>query len=545
VSPDIRVLDGRPIVAPDGRTVAFAGIRDGQQQVYVRVLDSLEAPPVRGTEGGTPLGFSPDGQSLLVGVREAPQRIVRVPLDGGLPVTISEGQASLGASWGPDGTIVIGSAAGLSIVSAAGGEPQPLTTPADDDAMHARPQFLPNGRAVLFSLRTPAEQVAVYSLDTDEYEVLFPGVAPRYMPSGHLVFARGSTLWAVPFDADGLTLQGEPVPVVEDVSVGSTQVSLFDVSRDGALVYVPGGSVGTRRLVWVERDGREALVGMGPGLYDSPRVSPDGLFIAVQVGEDVANSDVLIHDLARGTTNPLTFDGQSFFPIWSSDSERVAFVSSSRGGLFWQAADGTGKPEVLLDFASAQPLMPLQFSNDGRTLLAGGVNPGTGSDIMTVSLDSDPTVDLLIQTAGDDFHPAVSPNGRWVAYESDDSGRSEVFVSPFPNVGGNKKQISATGGGSPVWSPSGGELFFRSGGVMMVVPVETDPAFTYDTPQVLFEAPYRRTVFGPRARPFDLSPNGRFLMIKEEPATDEAPNAPHFIFVEHWREELKERVPVS
>ena len=239
-----------------------------------------------------------------------------------------------------------------------------------------------------------------------------------------------------------------------------------------------------------------------------------------------------MHDLVSGTTTPLTFDGRSIVPIWSPDSARITFLSPG-GGLFSQAADGTGQAELLL--AQGPVLFPFAWSPVGNTLLAGSLNPGTGADIVTVSLDNGPTVDPLVQTAGTDGFAVVSPNGRWVAYQSDDSGRMEVWVSPFPDVGGNKRLVSTGGGFSPVWAPSGDELFFRSDGVMMVVPVETDPAFAFSTPEVLFEAPYWRLAQN-RPRAFDLSPDGmRFLMIREEPATDEAPNVPDFVFVEHWR----------
>ena len=208
-----------------------------------------------------------------------PQRVVKVPLGGGLPVTIAEISGGFGASWGPDDTIVIGSYSGLIAVPAAGGTPQPLTTLADGEVLHTQPWFLPNGRAVLFQLIGGGEsQVAVYSFDTGEHQVLLPGSVPRYLPGGHLVFVRGNTVWAVAFDADRLTLQGEPVPMVENVNVGSTGIPNFDVSRNGARGYIPGESVGARRLVWVDRAGREELVGIGPGLYDSPRISPNGLF---------------------------------------------------------------------------------------------------------------------------------------------------------------------------------------------------------------------------------------------------------------------------
>jgi serine/threonine-protein kinase len=310
----------------------------------------------------------------------------------------------------------------------------------------------------------------------------------------------------------------------------------LSVSADGTLAYVPGGaSVNVRTLVWVDRQGREEPLPTQPRPYSWVRVSPDGTRVAMEV-QDGENTDVWIHDIARRTQTRLTFGPEpDRFPFWTPDGRRIVWSSGS--DLVWKPADGTGQVERLA--TSNTPLFPSAWSRDGSTLLAGGTAPSV--DILALPMEGRRELQTLIATEFNEGRPAISPNGKWMAYFSNESRRFEIYVRPFPNVDDGRWQISTGGGTSPVWSPDGRHLFFRNGDAMMTVPVNTDGVFTAGTPELLFRGTYVSDEGG-AGRVHDISPDGkRFLMIKE--GGERTETRPHIIVVLNWFEELRQRVP--
>ena len=326
----------------------------------------------------------------------------------------------------------------------------------------------------------------------------------------------------------------------------------FSFSRDGTLVYVPGTDTGSglqRTLVWVDREGREEPLALDPGGYNRPRVSPDGTRVAVDMSGP-EGTDVWTSDVARGTRSILTPDpAADQSPLWTPDGERVVFRSDREGseGLFWKAAAGRGAAEPLLTGEDAQQLTllnPLDWSADGNELIFSYLAPNTGFDIGVLSMEGERSWQPLLNSAAREVHPALSPDGRWIAYTSNETGQLEVYVERFPDLG-NREQISTGGGRAPVWSPDGSELFYSNlvGGFrMMVVPIDTEPTLTLGTATVVFEGTYYRALW----RTYDLAPDGRFLMIKPGgAATEDAASAlPQIVVVQGWFEELQRLVPV-
>jgi Tol biopolymer transport system component len=546
--PPGRVLAGfenGPVVAisPDGTHLVYVAAQGGIQRLYLRAMDSLlEAQPIPDTEAAASPFFSPDSQWLgfLAG-----GALKKISVGGGAAVTIYNATVPVGASWGSHGMIAIAptTASALQEVSDAGGAPHPLTRLGNEGASHRWPEFLPGAKSVLFSAGVNAanwvnSQVALQNVGTGERRNLIQGgTQPRYAPSGHLVYAQGGSLMAAPFDPQRLQVTGASVPVVEGVMESiSTGAAQYSTSNTGTLVYVAGGVQGAEhKLVWVDRNGAEQPSAAPVHPYESPRISPDGQRIAV-----ATDGQIWLYDLSRETLTRLTFAGNvNTRPVWTPDGKRIAFFSSKDGplNLFWQLADGSGGLEKLAtsDFIN----VPLSFSPDGQLLAFHEVNPTTGNDIMVLRL-SDRKVQPFLRTPFNESDPRFSPDGRSIAYVSDESGRSEIYVQPYPGPGG-KSQVSRDGGTEPVWNRNGRELFYRSGNKMMAVDITTQPNSALGNPRVLFERQYVLATV-PISN-YDVSPDGRrFLMVKGD---EQSTTATQINIVLNWFEELKRRVPAG
>ncbi|MEQ1760496.1 MAG: protein kinase [Vicinamibacterales bacterium] len=540
-------------ITPDGSRIVYRG----ENQLLVRALDQLAPTPLTGL--GQPRGvfLSPDGQ--WVGFFDGGTALKKVAITGGPPVTLNTTaglSASRGATWGEDGTVIFADngETGLLRVSASGGDVSVLTTPnrRAGESDHQWPEFLPGGQAVLFTITQPGAsldnaQVAVLDLRTNTQTILVRGgYHAHYVSSGHLVYGAAGTLRAVPFDLGRLAVVGTPAPAPVLDGVATTGTGSVDavVAGNGTLVYVPGGLASARRsLVWVDRAGREEPISAPPRAYVYAQISPDGTKVALDIRDQ--EQDVWIWDLARATLQRLSFDpGQNRGPVWSRDGQRVAFSRPVNAAeeIYWQAADGSGVAEALTE-KSTTLMIPSDFSPDGKTLLYDPSN--TPRDIWMIPVTGPRTAGVpLLNGPSNETNPAVSPDGRSLAYESNESGQAEIYVRPFPMVNGGRWQISTGGGTAAHWSHDGRELFFYVGagtkGTIMAVPVETGPTFRAGLPKRLFQGNYPAP--NPGRGLYDVSRDGkRFLMIKGD--VDSAPK--NLTVVLNWTEELKRLVPTK
>jgi eukaryotic-like serine/threonine-protein kinase len=545
-------------ITPDGSRIVYVGNRG--TQLFVRALEAV-APTLVLT--GTPRGLfiSPDGQ--WIGFAANNSVLAKVAVTGGAAVTLTTLDGfPQGATWLPDNTIIFATnnAAGLERIGASGGPITILTQPdrALGEADHVWPEVLPGGRAVLFTIRAltggeDASQIAVLDLQTGVRKVVLRGGShAHYVESGHLVYAAAGTLRAVSFDLATLQTRGTPVMVVSDVTTTSFGAVDAMVAADGTLVYSSGGrSMGAdapRVLVWVDRQGQETPIAAPPRAYMYPRLSPDGTRIAVFAGDQ--QLDLWMWDLARVTLTRLTFNpGLDVAPVWTPDGRRLVFASDRRGGqfnLFVQSADGTGQATRVAESASQQNATGI--SRDGTQVVFDELSTTRQHDLRLLTLTPVPHVQALIETPFDERGGVISPDGRWLAYESNTSGRLEVYVRPFPNVGDGQWQVSNAGGMQPLWSGSGRELFYVAPDDALLT-VAVDPrgsTWNAGTVTKVVDGRYYsgRNVFTPRQ--FDVSRDGkRFLMIKDGSGTDHVSPPASIIVVQHWTEELKRLVPTK
>ena len=520
----------------DGTHLAYTATRGGTAQLYLRPMDQLEARPIPGTEDVTYPFFSPNGQWLGF---FAGGKLKKVSVSGGTPVILCDVYSpSMTASWDSENTILFAhSTSSISQVSAAGGTPEVLTTLDSDqgESSHSSPQLLPDGDTLLFTAGSPeGRKVVVQSLETGERKIVLEGAADaRYVPTGHLVYAQAGTLMAVGFDLGQLEATGTVTPILEGVmQVGANTQAHLAFSDTGTLVYIPSrvDPRTGRTLVWVDRQGKVELAAP-PGRYNHPRLSPDGQRVAFASG-----GAIWIYDIGRDNTTRFTFQNGSF-PLWTPDGERITFQSTRLGGtpkLFWKPADGTGTPEQLSE--GEFPHTAHSWSPDGQVLAFSERSPAFNSDIFMLPLEGERKPQLFLRTPTNETGPVFSPDGRWLAYRSNESGRQEIYVQPFPATGA-KWLISTEGGEEAVWARSG-EIFYRNGDRMMAVEITTEPTFTAGKPQLLFEGEYLSD--GPRAV-YDVTPDGqKFLMIKLGEQSVRELNV-----IQNWFEELKRLVPTN
>jgi Tol biopolymer transport system component len=458
-----------------------------------------------------------------------------------------------GGSWGEDGNIIaaLSSTSGLSRIPSAGGPPTPVTDLQNGEMTQRWPQILPGGKAVLFTANTNgAFNIDATSLADHRTRTLVRGGAfGRYLPSGHLVYVNRGTLFAVPFDVDRLEVHGTPAPVLDQISYNALYGSAqLDFSQTGTLIYRSGGATGGGLLTvaWLDGAGKVQPLLAKPGAYVNPSLSPDGQRLAVDVTEG-SGTDIWVYDWQRDTMTRLTFTGRINRPVWSPDGRYIAFRLGAEG-LSVIRSDGSGKPQPLTQSKNLQ--VPWSFSPDGKRLAFMESGAG-GFDLWTVPLESDSAglragkPEVFLQTPANEEFPSFSPDGRWMAYASDESGTFQVYVRAFPDKGG-KWQISNSGGTWPMWSRDGRELFFETldNHIMVAAYAAKGDSFVADKPRVWSEKQ-----LGTAAGGLDnvgLAPDARRIAVLMPVETGEPKKAQnHVTFLENFSDELRRKVPIG
>ena len=538
----------------DGSRIAYSVGDDASGALYVRAMNSLT--PTRLAEGRTanqvpyhPF-FSPDGEWIGYAT---PNELRKVPVAGGTALPIARVSRSRGATWASDGTIVVapGADTGLSRVSASGGELTPLTTldKEKNETSHRWPQFLPGNDLVMFtSARTTdsgyeAAIIEVLRISTGERKVVHSGGSyGRYVPSGHLVYLNKATLFAVPFDLGALEVRGTPVPVVQSLTSSPTEGGAqLAFSGNGLFAYVRGGPVVPEYpVVWVDRSGRIESLISEPGAYANPRIAPDGKRVALtRLREN--NWDIWVYDVDRQVSTRLTFaDSTETEQVWSQDGRELLYSSNRNGpdALFRKAADGSGDERLVAKYETA--LWAAGWTPGGITYTTAGKN---GLDIGLIDSES-AKVQPLLTAAHDESDGIVSPDGRWLAYSSTESGQPEIYVRPFPS-GGGRWQISDGGGTYPRWNRNGRELFYRSThGIMAAAVAGADTGFRAERPRTLFTGPFRGglgglTILGHTLADYDVSPDGNRFVMFPAAATAAEQRTGVITFVTSWFADLE------
>jgi serine/threonine protein kinase/Tol biopolymer transport system component len=519
--PEKSVFVTEPSFSPDGRHLAFIAVtQEGLSQVWVRDLDSLESRPLIGTS--TPVGlpiWSPDSHALAF---QSESKLERINISGGPPQVICPVDLFLGGAWNSDGVIVFATGGALKKVSASGGEPSLLTKPVPSQSQYGirYPSFLPDGRHFLYSAPATSTSsgtgIFLGTLDAGSEarppKLLVAGWLAAYAPAsgpgpGHILFLLpDGVLKAQAFDSSRLELEGDAVPVGEDVRI-------FSVSPNGALAYIEGNLI-PLQLAWFNRHGKNLGTLGGPGLYSTPAISPDGRTVAATRPAEGGGQDLWLYDVARGTESRFTFDGKAnIFPAWSPDGSSIAFHSTRQGipKIYRKPANGIGQEEALE--APSGEDVPLDWSRDGRYLIEGVYDNSYQIWMLPLSARQEGGKSKPVRYLNDGFNEInakLSPNGKWIAYDSDEHSRDEIVVRTFPNPSG-KWQVSTDGGTRPVWSRDGKELYYIAlDGNLMAVDVMSglDGSFEGGSPKVLFN---------PRTNPlredrFDVTKDGRFLI---------------------------------
>ena len=505
-------------ISPTDAHIVYVASKGGRSQLFARTMESLDTRPLPGTEGALCPFFSPDGQWIAF---FAAGSLKKVPVAGGAVRTIAKAPIGFGGTWAPDNSIVFApsNASELWRVSADGGEPQAITAldVARGEFSHRWPEILPDGKSVLFVVGTEGSwDDAVIAVQTiganDRRDVVQGGTSPRFSARGSLFYTRGGTLYSLPFDGGQAGGGGGPVPNMGQIFESSDGASQFSISRAGSLVYVPASSgQNDRTLVWVDRDGNPQPLAAPPRAFADPRLSPDGRVVAVTIGG--TPPDVWTFDIARTRLAQFTFEGGTS-PIWSTDGGRIAFAAN-RGGspdLFSKAADGSGVEERLT--RTPRTDVPAAWAPDGSILFV--ESDANGRDIALFAPDR--SARSVLSTTAHESAPALSPDGRVMAYVSDSSGQPEVYVALL-NDPARATRVSSVGGSEPVWRRDGSELYFRSGPHMMAATVRTQPSIGVQTARRLFTGRFETGVAWRPA--YDVSQDGtRFLMIRAAEAKE-------------------------
>jgi Tol biopolymer transport system component len=516
-----------------------------QGRLFTRRLDQPNATELTETQGAFAPFFSPDGQWVAF---FTPGKLEKISVEGGAAITLCDAVAGRGGSWGDDGNIIaaIDTTTGLSRIPSAGGQPTSVTELQSGEGNHRWPQVLPGGKAVVFTVigtgtgGYDAANIELVSLADHRRKTLVRGATfGRYLPSGHLIYVNRGTLFAVPFDPDRLEVRGTPSQVLNQVSyTPSNGTAQIDFSQTGTLIYRSGGGGGGLFTVqWLDASGKTQPLLAKPDAYQRPVLSPDGNRLALYT------SDIWVYEWKRDTMTRLTFGpGRSIYPVWSPDGRYIVF--QGQGGLFWTRSDGSGKPQPLTQSKNRQ--LPYSFSPDGKRLAFHELSPQTQDDIWTMPLEVDASglragkPEAFLQTPFDERQGAFSPDGRWLAYSSNESGTYQIYVRAFPDKGG-KWQISNSGGVEPVFSRNGRELFFRTedNKIMVASYAVKGGSFVADRTRVWSEKRLANLGVVPN---YDLAPDGKRIAALMPAETAEGQKAQNqVIFLENFFDEVRRR----
>jgi serine/threonine-protein kinase len=549
------------VLSPDGTRIAFVGRTSSQRShIYVRSLHQLEATQLSDTERARDPFFSPDGEWIGF---IADGKLKKIAVTGGAAVTLCDAPVARGAWWSEDGTIVFAAMnrGALSRVSDAGGKPEPATKldAHRGESTHRWPQVLPGGKALLFTAHTGGANhddahIIVQDLTTGNRKTVHQGgFHARYVPSGHIVYAFKGTLFAFPFDLKRLEATGQPAPFQGKVATDTGSANAqFSFDETGKFLYLSGADLATGvQIMWMDQAGKFKPLRATSGDYTNLRFSPDGKRLALQI-DTTGETDIWVLDWARDTMTRLTFEeGSDRVPVWTPDGKRITYVSERVGkppGIYWRNADGTGEARLLLETMNS--LAPYSWSPDGKLLAFQQVTPDTGLDIWLLPMeDGDKsghkpgTPRVFLKTPAGELVPMISPDGRWLAYSSNESGRMQVYVRPLNGEG--KWQISSDGGHFPRWSKNGKELFFRAlreSQIMVAKYRVVGNSFQHGRAELW--SPGQFTDRGLAAN-FDVAPDGKQFAVLKVPDTSESTERAldKIVLVQNVFEELRRVAP--
>jgi serine/threonine-protein kinase len=536
-------------ISPDGKKIAFEARGDTGRQIFLRTLENQEVRPIAGTENGGAPFFSPDSQSIGF---FANNKLKQVSVAGGVAVTLADAATQRGATWADDNSIIFSPAfdSGLWRVPATGGILQQLSKPdaSKNERTHRWPFAIPGTDVVLFSIGAmdspnnyDAALLAALSVKTGKITLLGEkGSSPIFVRSGHMLFGRGRALFAVPFDLRALKLTGPATPVQDQVGCEPASGAFFlSLSRDGTLVSLPSTASQGLEIVLMDRAGKATPLPLPARNYQYPRFSPRGDKLVFNFTGPSGAEDAWVFDLNNESLSRLTFEVDAYHPIWTPDAKAIVYsvLTGSTDGLYLKQADGSGKAQDLIVTKGAQPI-PAAFFPDGKSFVY--MHTGSIPDIAALRLDDPSKPEFLVKTPAQESSPALSPDGRWLAYTSTESGRGEVYVTQLPGAAG-RWQVSPEGGDDPLWSHDMKEMFFKRGDEYFAVPIRISPTFQAGTPQLMFSGKFERPIVW--IGNWDVSPDGKkFALVRPYG------NAPRFgkiLVTINWVEELRQRAPTK